>query len=306
MNDLSITVEEIDAAARTEELCTLFSTTVTSLAADAAALRQLKSLAIEINEENDNPNVKHEIRLADSIVTELEGKVRMLQEIVAEEKRSLNEMQSIKDAAVAQNQVLKDMLRSRDNAVRLREEQREAVSPATIQTEGAFRPGGLRREVEAMAVSTHAVRHDSVPRSGGHRRDSVSPRQPTQSIHFSRVSDSEWNNVSRNIRGRITLAVVNDALHDIERVFRIKYAVLQNPSRNSREHQKLLNSHREVHVEEHGDDPWLSEQDLRQYCAFFRNGESTARAILLILRTVGRLKQIPGKHSQVTYIYLRD
>jgi hypothetical protein len=303
MNDLSITVEEIDAASTTEELCTLFSTTVAALAADAAALRQLKSLAIGVNEENDNPNLKHELRLVDLIVTELEGKVRVLQEIVAEEKRSLKEMQSIQDAAVAQNQVLQDMLRSRDNTVQVREEEPEAVSPVTIQTPGAFRPSVLLRQVEAVAVSTHDVQYDSVPISD--RRVSVDPRQPTQFFHFSRVSESEWNTVSRNIRGRITLAVVNDALHDIERVFRIKYAVLQNPSRKSREHQKLLNSHREVRVEEHGDDPWVSEQDFRQYCAFFRNGESTARAILLILRTVRRLKQVPGKHSQVTYIYLQ-
>jgi hypothetical protein len=306
MNNLSITVEEIDAASRTEELCTLFSTTVASLAADAAALRQLKSLAIGVDEENDNPNVKHELIHIEFLVTDLEGKVRMLQEIVAEEKRSLTQMQSIKDAAVAQNQILQGMLRSRDNAIILREEEEEAVSPVTIQTEGALRPGVLLRQVEAVAVSTQAGQPISVPRSGGHRRDSIDPRQPSQSFRFSRVSESEWNNVSRNIRGRITLAVVNDALNDMERVFRIKYAVLQNPSRKSREHQKLLNSHREVRVEEHGDDPWVSEQDFRQYCAFFRNGESTARAILLILRTLKRLKQVPGKNSQVTYIYLQD
>lgn len=300
MNDLSITVEEMDAAAKTEELCTLFSTTVTSLAADAAALRQLKSLAIGINEENDDPNIKGEIRLVDKIVTELEGKVRMLQDIVAEEKRSLNEMQSIKDAADAQHQVLKDMLRSCDNAAGLREREVDAFSTPA---------GGRRREAGAVAVSTTAVghNHDRMPRSGGGWRDSLDPRHSTPSIIFERVSESEWNTVSLNIRGRITLAVVNDALLDIERVFQKKYAHLQKPSQKSREHQHLLNSHHDMHVEEHGyDQPWISEQDLRQSCAFFRNGESTARAILLILRTVRRLKQVPGKNSQVTYVYPRD
>jgi Spindle and kinetochore-associated protein 1 len=304
MDDLSITVEEMDAATKTKELCTLFSTTLTSLVADAAALRQMKSLAIGINEENDSPNIKGELRLVDSIVTELEGKVRMLQEIVAEEKRSLKQMQSIKDAADAQHQVLKEMLQSSDNAVRLREEEVEAVSTPADRTEGVNRAGGRRIETQTVAVSTTGVGHDRMPRSGGRRRDSLDPRCPTPSISFERVTESEWNKVSLNIRGRITLAVVNDALLDIERVFQRKYALLQKPSR---EHKQLLNTHHDMHVEEHGyDQPWISEQDLRQCCAFFRNGESTARAILLILRTVRRLKQVPGKNSQVTYVYPRD
>lgn len=297
----------MDAATKTKELCTLFSTTLTSLVADAAALRQMKSLAIGINEENDSPNIKGELRLVDSIVTELEGKVRMLQEIVAEEKRSLKEMQSIKEAADAQHQVLKEMLQSCDNAVRLREEEVEAVSTPAARTEGVNRTGGRWLETETVPASTTAVGHDRMRRTGGRRRDSLDPRCPTPSIIFERVTESEWNKVSLNIRGRITLAVVNDALLDIERVFQRKYALLQKPSQRSREHKQLLNTHHDMHVEEHGyDQPWISEQELRQCCAFFRNGESTARAILLILRTVRRLKQVPGKNSQVTYVYPRD
>ena len=46
----------------------------------------------------------------------------------------------------------------------------------------------------------------------------------------------------------------------------------------------------------------VEEQELRQSCSFFRTGESTARSILLILRTLGRLQQIPAKHGEVTYI----
>jgi len=42
-----------------------------------------------------------------------------------------------------------------------------------------------------------------------------------------------------------------------------------------------------------GDDlPFISEQEMRDDCAFFRTGESTARAILQILRSCKRIKQI--------------
>ena len=85
-----------DAAKTTDELCSLFSTTVSSLASDAAALQQVQSLGICILKENDHPNsIKEGLVEVHAVVTELEGKVRMLQEIVAEEEQSLKEMESI-------------------------------------------------------------------------------------------------------------------------------------------------------------------------------------------------------------------
>ena len=302
--------EHVDAAARIEELCGLFSMTVSSLASDVAALHEIKSLAVCINGENDNPNeIKDGLQEVESAVTELEGKVSMLQEIVAEEKRSLKDMEKIKVAAEAQLELLKDMLRATDSVIRQAAEEKIASSQAVVATSTPRRD---RAPVPASA-------HGGILRSGAkrviHRRDSIDPREKHDSsmpsIHLARVTEAEWNNVSRNVRGRITLAVVNDALRDIERVFQQKYAALSHtssyrkgPPAHVELQQKLLNSHREFQVEEHGDSPWVSEQDLRQCCAFFRNGESTARAILLIVRAVRRLKQVPAKHSQVTYICL--
>jgi hypothetical protein len=47
-----------------------------------------------------------------------------------------------------------------------------------------------------------------------------------------------------------------------------------------------------VHKEGGEDLPFVSEQDLRDDCAFFVTGESTARAILQILRSCKRIKQV--------------
>jgi len=303
-----------DSDTKTEELCSLFSTTVSSLAADAAALQQIKSLSMCINEENDNPNeeIKDGLRHVDSVVTELEGKMRMLQEIVAEEKRSLKDMESVKNAAEAQHEILKEMLRAYDSAA---EEAHAAASTQSVIAAASHTPQRHRDFIQRP--------HEGVLQSGAkrvvRRRDSIDPREKQRhsstsaapSIHLDRVTETEWNSVSRTVRGRITLAVVNDALRDIERVFQKKYAVLSHKSllrkglpAQMEVHQKLLNSHRELQVEEHGDFTWVSEQDLRQCCAFFRNGESTARAILLIIRTLRRLKQVPAKNSEVTYVCL--
>ena len=49
---------------------------------------------------------------------------------------------------------------------------------------------------------------------------------------------------------------------------------------------------------------FISEPELRNECSFFRKGESTARAMLLILRSVERIKQVVGKKSIVCYVLL--
>jgi hypothetical protein len=49
----------------------------------------------------------------------------------------------------------------------------------------------------------------------------------------------------------------------------------------------------------------VSEQELRENCAFFRHGESTARATLSVLCSMKRLRQIPVKSKEdITYVCL--
>lgn len=57
-------------------------------------------------------------------------------------------------------------------------------------------------------------------------------------------------------------------------------------------------------LDDHDGLPFVAEQELRDSCAFFRSGEATARAILRVLRSVKRIKQVCGKGFQVTYIWL--
>lgn len=52
----------------------------------------------------------------------------------------------------------------------------------------------------------------------------------------------------------------------------------------------------------HAGQYWVTEQELRTNCAFFRHGESTARGILSLLCSLKRLKQLPGKNMEITYI----
>ncbi len=174
-------------------------------------------------------------------------------------------------------------------------------------------------------------------------------------IQLKQVSMAEFQKISKNIRGRISLSTVNSALIDIQSSVQQKYDILlyhhqnhhqqqqyyKSINRNNRygstsrggrrsyretmiihEHHisnieslsssSLLFSNRTVNIsnesQEHDNNihmPYfISEQELRDDCLFFRKGESTARAILLILRSVKRIKQVVGKQSQICYVMM--
>jgi hypothetical protein len=279
-----------------DELCKLFSTAISTLASDAAILQKLCNLQTAVVSDeggrkkqslNDNA-VLSQLRSLDQAVTAVESKVRMLQEIVADEKRSLQELEVVQKATEAQSLVLDHMLKQREYQLgsEYQQEQHEKEN---------------QRHQLGTAQHAKPKRRDSIDPRKQHRQK---PHHPSTNhvinIRIPLVTESELLSVSRAIRGRITLAVVNDALSDIQRVGQNKYSALSKPKQHS--YQKQWNDHAALQVEEHGDLPWVSEQDLRQSCAFFRSGESTARGILSILRTLKRLKQVPARNSEVTYI----
>jgi hypothetical protein len=127
-------------------------------------------------------------------------------------------------------------------------------------------------------------------------------KSPMPEIHLRPITTSEFQSVSKNIRRRITLSALNEALSDIQKVTLNKYQHLcHSHSHSSRKGNGYVNGNgnsnvilNALHKDTIGGDdlPFISEQEMRDDCAFFRTGESTARAILQILRSCKRIKQI--------------
>lgn len=170
---------------------------------------------------------------------------------------------------------------------------------------------------KATIRSTPMMASSSTPHTGSNTH-SQSP-----SITLRPITQTEFHHISKNIRGRITLSAVNEALLDIQNVAQHKYSILasrktpralrsskQSPSpglishHHPMQYQQTLSLHKELRSEDHDGLPFVSEQEMRDSCAFFRSGESTARAILLILRSAKRIKQVCGRNSQVTVTYV--
>jgi hypothetical protein len=151
------------------------------------------------------------------------------------------------------------------------------------------------------------------------------PPPPSSSMTITPIHREEFDSIPRTTRGRISLFVVNDALHDIVNICRQKYetskkttdhsnsvwstiSVKENHNDNNNKNDDVSTCNRQQrHHPGWLDSPFslptlVLEQELRQSAAFFRFGESTARVILSILCSLGRLKQKPAKTGDVVYI----
>jgi hypothetical protein len=232
-------------------------------------------------------------------VAAIENKVGALREIVTEEKRALDQFEKLQQETNKQQRVLEHMLtvvgaasstRRLSNQNAQGNRRRDSVDPRKTQQS---------REASATTTSTNDENHDIV---------------------LPRITESQLQSISRNTRGRISILALNEALEEIENVCRNKMAQLpRKPTTTTTSSltalqslerryeylkQRNHNSTTQVEVNAHIGQYWVSEQELRESCAFFRLGESTARATLVVLCTLKRLKQLPGKNMEVTYICL--
>lgn len=294
-----------------DELCRLFSTTLHSLTSDAAAIRQLSSLAKvtgvlgDGNEENHKPSVHNsdslkKLREIDGVVTAMEQKVVALRSIVSEEKKAIAQFEgTLKEECIAQTMAVKRMLQAFEEVEAKQASSREQSSHATLPLKSRRDSVDPRSEYHPRPASEHD--HDS-------QNDNMAVFDP--------VLSNELKGISRNTLGRVQLIDLNEALEEIEVVVNNKFDSLpkfssmtgMSSSAKQRRYEYLKQqrgtSYKDIEVEAHAGHFWVSEQELRENCVFFRNGESTARAILGILCSLRRLKQIPGKKRQVTYLCL--
>jgi len=158
-------------------------------------------------------------------------------------------------------------------------------------------------------------------------------------LSFVKVTDSEIREQTRNVPSfglHLSRFDLNEALEEIERVVWNKISfepknggsthhyhhcgvvggppppsnmssnTLQRRSDYLRQRQVGPNAGFENETEAHVGYRWVSEQELRENCAFFHIGESTARGTLQFLCSLKRLKQVPGKNRERTYLCLFD
>ena len=262
-------------------------------------------------------SVLGQLQSLEETVSHLEGQMAMLQEAVREEQVAIRELERTKAVADEQSAIIEKMMQATQQEMGIGVGTGTAVGEYAVSSSATVITASTGTSIETV-VSTDNNSNASKGGVGNSVEEQRAKKQ--QQLHLDLVTESELNSVCKNIRGRIPLAWVNDALVDILSVARRKYAVMMKYDKTglskltmgndyrrrmslSRKHQSYLNRHYDIEVKELEGTYWVSEQDLRDSCGFFAK-ESSARAILLILRNLKRLKQVYGRRSILTYILL--
>lgn len=303
-----------------------------------AMLNDMTRKTTRVDGENYHPNIHREedksmkdLKKLDDIVTAIEQKVGALREIVSEEKKALKKFEStLKQEAQDQAAAIIQMVNACQALENSKQSERNHDSPMRSTHHGT--PSGRRDSFDPR---------NAPPTIHGQSRHNNQNENVPIPVKFRRVTNRELKGFSRNTLGRVSLLDLNEALTEIEQVCDRKNATLQSiphhmanghtkkssslsssssssstslssvgPMTNSLQRRydylKQQRANVELEVEAHAGHVWISEQELRENCAFFRNGESTARAILSILCSLKRLKQIPGRNMEITYICRTD
>ena len=318
---------------RTNDLVNLFSNTLHSMAADAAAVRQATSLVNAINKEDHDHHddttsstLEDQLIHLDSLVTNLEGKVTILRQIVTEEKRAVAKFESsLQQEAQEQASFLQQMMEAIQQ-LEIQKEQQKQQQRARVLVEDEHEQLATQDDIHHGATTWVSSQQKEQSSS---RRDSVDPRRSTSSRHgesenftpiaLARITPAELEDyrVDNVLGPRISLLDLNQALEEIEQLCQEHQLAAQQwkrkqSSKNSssssvsstalQRRQEFLQKRQQPLLSSMDDATiTVTEQDLREHCPFFRHGESTARATLSVLCSLRRLKQVPQKNRQVIY-----
>ena len=278
-----------------------------------------KSSQSQIYQSEINKSMIQQLNGIHEILSQLESKVSTISHVLQEEQSAMQALLQTKASALAQTQIIEEIQQN------LRDQELNELLPGngllkinhSLDTLGVLRQHkNINCNANANANISHGVKgqvHRISHKKYLTPKHKPKPKTTLPEIILRTITHAEFQSISKNIRGRITLSALNEALHDIQRVTLQKYIQIHNL--HSHSHRKGSSSSSLIngvgsgnangsanangngtmhclHKEEGEDLPFVSEQDLRDDCAFFRTGESTARAILQILRSCKRIKQV--------------
>ena len=303
-----------------EQVSHIFTTTITALAADVAALKQLTTWKeILQNDSSNGDNVAEEHReefleslvKLDELVSLVEKKVVTLRQVVADENDALDKLNLLREESAEQNanlQYLVERCREMKMTAATAKNNNNNNKPPTATTTN-HTTGTAPTHPPKKSSFPNALRdskEETVNTSRGSSTDENHAITEGDWVYLDPVTPEELERVPRTTKGRVQVAVLNEALANIEQCFHKKTVAEQ------RKHQQLVEARRATLSQQSYDENEdvlddeevlrnmvVFEQELRKSCSFFASGESTARTVLSVLKELKRIKQVPAKKKGV-------
>lgn len=112
-------------------------------------------------------------------------------------------------------------------------------------------------------------------------------------IFFDTISTEDYNQIPKYIKGRLTLEKINVTIESLNRLYLEKYNLMrQNPSKLAAEQRQKFYDWREMECEETEGLYFITEADVKNAKNSTFKLDPTGRAILSMLRHLGRLREI--------------
>jgi hypothetical protein len=242
----------------------------------------------------------------DKMIANMEQKVITLREIIKEENQALSKFETVlQEEADEQDMFLQELM------------------SLIIVNDGGKEEGNGQ---EDFSEDENENNSRSLPQSPGRTNTQTCYRRSSD-ITFELVTEAEILEQKRNIPfgKRVSRYDLNDAMQEIQKVVQRKAALEEKTSHHPlvgenirlssnslqrrfdylRQRQRGSNgADASIETDAHVGYWWVTEQELRENCSFFRQGESSARRILSLLCSLRRLKQVPGKNMDITYLWI--
>lgn len=279
-----------------------------------------------VNDENFDPNLDNEEKSPQkeinqsmvqqlngihTILSQLESKVATIGQVLQEEKAAVQSLESTKASAMTQKKYFQNI------SQQLEDQDLYDLLPGNGLVQMGKSIGTLFRnevyqssekEGHESKVNPSYTQETSTPSSTLHAKTPLHPSYSSESspsqnflqIKVRPIDQIEYTAIPKTVRGRFGLIALNEALTDIQKVIENRYHHLRQhssiwASQTKRSNHANLQStpiHSTPAKNSYMYHPIVSEQEMRDNCSFFRSGESSARAILQILRSCKRIKQL--------------
>jgi hypothetical protein len=280
----------------------------------------------------------------DFVVTNLEQELDEAEEEIKASKQAVLELESISEEAdrhLESLRLVQDAFKveSKENGglselrVATIDDVHGGVLPGVNVRQALIQDPNLQPKSRTATVTSHLADRHRGASSGGPDPRPPDKREPPSTRNAggdsrsrsgvrrhnaAHVTEDDLKSIPRTTRGHISLSAINDALDQVHTYARRKAARIERERRTKSQIYRYDSSGRKppkpsghgIGEDEENDGSsapvLLTEQELRQACAFFRSGEATARSLLLILCAVHRLKQARGGKNGLVYYHIPE
>lgn len=268
-----------------------------------ANLRSLAALCAKDGGLGNSSNAKaliDELFAIEALVCRLNNNLDSFDELMTGEEEALNEMEVLKAACMNQSLAIQAAEKSIPTFLRL------DTTPSLSSSVSSAPSSSSSSSATSSTTSSSTLTSSSGALTSKPVKSALKKKSSTSNVTLeigggSAIEAMELDKVSHTIRGRLTLAQVNEALKTLKFMAMDRRKILMQPKKKlSKTHHSIFEESSSLRLPEHDNRIFLTEGDIRS-SPLFESGDATGKSILATLRSLSRVKLIRSG-GESTYV----